>query len=638
MEEKLRPGPFYFAPNYRTLSPLRRRRRKLLTVLSFAVLTLCTFFLLWNRLFPPEYRLDQTRIPQTFRSRPGPLIPGPPLTTCANITREDLDQLHNVTRLTIRTFADGKAIAATASLQAPQAVCILIAVPQIAPDYEFDAPVPGKGPDAIHLYLNSSEGVIVTFPPLRPLPSQVGLNLPLADHAIIYYAESTLFTPGIYNIQAKHEWANWRWAYEWAWDTALNLFIFASGMTRPAGFMLASLYAFTPTAVDPADMYPPQLHVTGNTILPERPFCSDNITAGRGRWYNAEAFEGLQTELVDEWGGGWEGDACRIDYYDTSDIFDCLANKVIHVYGDSMLRRVSKTLLAGGRWCLNPLDKCQTEDDRDEIPVTKLVHHHGALVEATDDRTNFGEHSTSPIRFGKNTYLYFSFSGSLISGPHSWVPALFDPEDLQVEDKTFTIKDGVTARAPPHMAPADLVIFGVGAWDSALDEHAADFAGQLPRFRNALLQAYDGVPMVMRLQNTFFGRGNDVIWRRYSGPRVQHFDDMLRRVFHIEETDGSARGWGGRLAVLDPSYMGGRPEVWQDFGGAPGNNHPRASHVRIETQMLLNSVCERDEITGKARLRSARVGEPVPGLVKEETGPPKEVPEAKGPRRGGRGD
>lgn len=610
----------------------RRRRAsqifKALLVLLAAVGSL--FLFLWTSASDPD-----TSPATQLRLDP---IPTP---SCANISESHLQRLRNAGQSVIATFADGEPISSDYSLKTPQAICILVVVPQRQPEVWYDIPTKGKGPDTIHLLL-TSEDITLTFPPLLPLPlraegitasNETVTEESQAAESVIYHAETVLLHPGSYSISAEHEWNEWKWAQEWSWVTEEEFFQYKSGFQAKGG--LAGVYWFEPKAFETNMMFPHTITIRGADAAPPRPICDNTRTASNGRWYNASAFPGIQPELIDEWGYSWEGDDCRIDYYNQDDIFDCLSDKVIHVFGDSMLRRQVKTLLAGGRWCLNPHDKCQTEDDRDEVAVTKLVHlPSGAIVEQNEERQHFRETGTAPIQFGKNSTLYFTFSGSLITGPHAWVPALFDSDRIFSDGTSWALDPTARARPPPEMLPADLVLFGIGAWDSALDESFETFSAQLPQFHRAFMQAYGGEGvdydndgeiehdniddasgtsmvsstskppplMAMRLGNSYCCRGTDLLYRRYTGTRVQHTDDLIREEFRVDPEHG-ATAMDGRVFVVDPRNMNGRWDVIKDYGGAPGNNHPRASHVRIETQMLLNSVCERDRSTGKARLR-----------------------------------
>ena len=207
----------------------------------------------------------------------------------------------------------------------------------------------------------------------------------------------------------------------------------------------------------------------------------------------------------------------------------------------------------------------------------------------------------SPFRFGRNSKVYFSFIGSIVNTTSLWMDPLFDLEDLVNITSNFptdrAVLPGAKSRAPPEIGQADLVIAGTGAWDTSFTNRFDAFEQVLPQWRDTLLGAYPNTPLVLRLNNGFCCRGTDVYFRRFTGGRVQHFDDLLREASRVE----GGKAMEGRISVLDPSYMSGRPEVVLDFG-SPGSNHPRASHTRIEMQMMLNSVCERDA-SGKARFR-----------------------------------
>ena len=125
----------------------------------------------------------------------------------------------------MHSFHLGNPVTTGAALPASAAICIIVAVPQkpllrsvlnlesdapYADDAYCAAPIPGYGPDTIHLFVNST-GATRTFPALRPLPGQPGLALRFADETLLYFVETVLDEAGEWTVHGEHEWTNWQW-------------------------------------------------------------------------------------------------------------------------------------------------------------------------------------------------------------------------------------------------------------------------------------------------------------------------------------------------------------------------------------------------------------------------------------------
>ncbi|MBE7180785.1 MAG: hypothetical protein INR71_06180 [Terriglobus roseus] len=339
--------------------------------------------------------------------------------------------------------------------------------------------------------------------------------------------------------------------------------------------------------------------IEGPRHLPALPPCDNETTAAQGRWYRYRSFPVLERELVDEWGYTWQGDKCHLDFYNAIESLDCLENKNIHVYGDSMSRRLAKTLLSGGKWCLDPWAACQDEDDiRDGlVPKLDVDKDGGIVINEMMREAHFERYDTSNMTFGKNTSLFFEFITALSGSSGTWMEPLYDEKDRHLKEgagKTLAVDametvPGAIARPPPEMPPADAVIVGFGAWDQAFTDKFDQYEVAVELIRDAFLQAYPGVPIILRMANSFCCRNTDPVFRRYTGGRIREFDARTRKVFRVD----GATAWDGRFRVMDPANMNGRPEVINDYRFSKAN-HPRASHTRIEMQMVMNSMCRRN--------------------------------------------
>lgn len=550
--------------------------------------------------------------------------------SCELASFDILSELLAATEPTIYVLSEGKVISAKDIIAAPASVCVLVSIPQIElPEKNYtDAPVPGKGPDSIHLLLNSTD-VILTFPPLLPLPGQPGASELHTNQSIIYQADTVLYTAGTYELSGEIEFSHWFWAQEWVSPQGKPLeFIPNTGNPSDALYMNM--------VYNPVSLPSTSITVSGSKDIPSRPACSDKLNAGLGRWYKQSSFPELSSNMTDEWGYTWQGDHCDLTYFTPTETMECFANKHVQFYGDSMIRRVGKAIMTGGTWCSDNLTApCQDADDGPETPVYKLIE--AALdPESKSDSTELttvsfhrGSHfqhgDTQPIVFGHNTTAYFSFLTQLANSPGLWMDRLYDADDLEklrdygkIEpnntsnvDRAIKAGHEDRARPPPDSngGHVDLVVLGFGAWDQAFTYAYDDYEEQLKIFRDSLLTAYgakagsaSSTPIVMRLSNSWCCRPTASAFRRYTGSRICEFDSRTRSVFdYAGYGDGDALDH--RVMIVDPTSMNGRPDIFKDYTPSDAN-HPRASHVRLEMQMLMNSVCER-RTDGSIHLRGA---------------------------------
>ena len=200
-----------------------------------------------------------------------------------------------------------------------------------------------------------------------------------------------------------------------------------------------------------------------------------------------------------------------------------------------------------------------------------------------------------------------------------WTSHLYGEDDhgsprTDVEDDTlghprsfqpfYDLLLGAGARMPPDLPKPDFVVLGFGSWDSAFVPTFDEFETALLHLRDAILQAYPpDMLLVLRLSNGYCCRHGFEDYRRYTGVRIQHMNDIVKKAFRVE----GALGMDGRVIVVDPEALTGRPRVVSDYDEVQ-TNHPRFSHVRVETQLMLNKICERNPVTNKARLKRMGFG------------------------------
>lgn len=521
------------------------------------------------------------------------------------------EQLSQVEKASVSVVVNGMLIDThQQDLHTGDNLCILVAIPQNNFEDEslyLDPPASLRGPDSIHLYLNSSNAIL-TIPPLRAHPSNqsdwVLLHVP---HAIVYSTAITLNQAGDYQIISENEYGNWRWEQEYHSNM---------GTLMPPNPLIGTFPSSGdfPWDYKPVPLPTVPITVQGTDHFSRKPTCDATLTAAQGRWLRAASFPHyahVPPALVDEWGYTWQGDHCDLDYFSPHEAASCLAHKRIHFYGDSNGRRLLKVLLAGGRWCLDPTASCQDEDDRADTPITTIqVDELGHLNSTTIPRENhfqgLGDRpDPAGIAFGRNTTAYFTFLTKLTNDTSHWMDRLYDAADLEVHALNDTariyadreVRPGAVPRQPPGLPAADIAILVPGSWDAAFAERFNAYQWRVEQLRDAFLGAYARATTVLRLSHQYCCRAPSN-YRRFNGQRLAEFDDRLRAVFAVE--GGTAAG--GAMRVLDPGAMSGRPEVLETYGQSRAN-HPRASHVRMEWAMLMNSLCERDAATGSVRFR-----------------------------------
>ena len=465
----------------------------------------------------------------------------------------------------------------------------------------------------------------------------------------LYFVETVLDEAGEWTVHGEHEWTNWQWTEEYYISGDKKSFVWPDGTTDEyKGYF--PWYIFAPTPLAASSMFPetitisasPAAAAAGSALISSssssssaslasapapRPTCDGALIPALGSWKAATT---QPADLVDEWGYAWEGDACSLTHFDARATFSCLAGKTIHVYGDSMMRRLTRTLVSGATWCHDLTHECQSEDSLESVlrllvePASGDEGGADTLVAAEPELPETFHHRVEApraLRFGDGSTIYFHFLDSIVMDPPSWMRPLFGadamietPSDVNAGiPNVYSLAPGAAARQPPYIPRADLVLLGFGAWDQAQAPTLSEFEARVAELRDAMLAAYAGVPLALRLSNAFCCRAGEP-WRKYSGTRIQAFDDAVRAAFDVREVPlaGHQRGLmglqalGGRVALVDPSYMNGRPEVLTQYA-VPRANHPRATHTRIEAQMLLNAICARDPFTGRVGLRDMMV-------------------------------
>ena len=253
---------------------------------------------------------------------------------CAQVPRDEISRLQRYRAFSVHSFASGAPISPSLQLNPGTDICILISVPQKNHSAPWkDVPVPGKGPDNLHIFVNSSD-IELSFQPPRPLPHQANLDQSFVkDASLLYFVETRLYHGGEYEVYVDHEWANWRWANQWWNDFEHSLIRYPTGLkipfeskvSREAEMHTSTFYNWT--SVADAEKYPAVMSVTsipaccssatksiadtlGCRNVKEgdqqwerkrmRTPCDDQMSTSTGRWYSNKSFHDISHDF-DEW-------------------------------------------------------------------------------------------------------------------------------------------------------------------------------------------------------------------------------------------------------------------------------------------------------------------------------------------------
>lgn len=563
---------------------------------------------------------------------------------CIGIEGNSIKRMKDAKRLSVHVFnaQTGSEIRRDDVLAAGSTVCIVVAVPQHGADKYEEAPIRGKAPDDVHLLVHGTSSLITSLP-LEALSDanpeldayysacpQESISLYecwknfynlQADigTTLLYFAKVVLIHPDTYMVQAEVENVHYNWAKQWTEDPTRHQTLYTSGLKETWNSWNERLgeygrwHKINPSKVADQDKWPPLLNVGAPvvaqtmSVFDDRPFCDSGLMAANGRWYTkASNLTDAPDEVYDQWNFAWDGDDCRLDWYNYIDMLDCLANKNIHVYGDSNLRRLIKSIVSGNTFCQgdNAEDVCQHDDKGIPYQLLHMDEQGQVTTESVDDNTVADDTAFGvmrPFHFGRNSTIFHDFTRTMAYNFIDWRNTLYPLESLvQVNstdlykperhfvdthafDPSQDLSEGIQARPPSALPKADLVIAGTPAWDTQGATRSEDFKVAVASFAKALLEAYSDTPIVLRLLQGFCCRKSTNLHSRASGPRAHWYNEIILNAFKPAIEDG-------RVLVLDSRLLTGRPEELLSRYPA---NHLRYPAIRVETQMLMNSICER---------------------------------------------
>lgn len=480
------------------------------------------------------------------------------------------------------------------------AFCIVFCIPQKPWESTTSyrpREIVGMGPDAIVAEMASADvKYVFTEHPLyhETFPSE-------RWDVAVYSAPYILNHPGQYQLSAIAELQNYQWTQE---DPIRSVFRVPEEIANAVDLS----FRYGNVTIESK---PPTIIIAGIPLSrPTRPCFGGDPRDLRGRWYRADAFNshGNQTLLnpraqlefasqpavTDELGWTFAPDGCALGFLTADDHLSCFANRSLQFFGDSNLRRLAKSFVSGGdKWCMiGAYDTtCQCKDgDQDE----GLLDAASRPLNATLLRNPFSQRD-APVFWGHNSRLFFDFVGGL-QNPHwgnTW-PLYFNGsyvDPVIVGDSGFNL----VQQRQIQYGDMDVVLLSLVVWDVAAIVTPAETLSALSEFRSALFASYSGATrFVLRLSNSVCcGTGGPK--QRFSSPRFEMWNVLFREFWSQDILSG-------KMSLYDASILSGRQDMALAIPcGAP---HLSACHVRIETQLLANMLCDKRS-GGDARLRAA---------------------------------
>lgn len=515
---------------------------------------------------------------------------------CAVVTAEQIQQLADLVEKPIDLlqplawqFQDGALVSPSHNgFPVGTGFCTIILNPQTPWRRRLtfqQLPIHGTGPDHLQIQVASDDVrlVMTEHPGFR---GNVHVKDALQDSVefAVYASSYVLLQPGTYHLSGASEWHY----YDWAMEEPIDL----SKM----------FHRYRPDNTSLINSLSPPISVTGVPVSRPRQHCyrgsNDDL---RGRWYRSNAFKqgGSQSVLnneahleyadqdatTDDWGWTFAPDRCRLTYFSPADHRACLANKNIQIIGDSNSRRVLKSVMGGGlSWCnpRRPRERIANCEDREEEELKDFT---GAEVDIELVHDNALD-KLRPVTFGEGTRLFIDFVGGIIRS------TILNGWQLYLNDNKNPNDVSVTKQRQQSLGPTDVVYLSLITWDVSHVLTAAETLARLPEFREKLLSSYDErARFVIRLANSpSYDNYNNR--SRFSVPRLQMWNTMWREFWEEDRLSG-------RVKFEDASILQGREDA--ERATKCPQTHLRCSHVRIEAQIWMNMICEKQP-DGAARM------------------------------------
>ncbi|KAJ2157510.1 hypothetical protein GGF46_004457 [Coemansia sp. RSA 552] len=306
------------------------------------------------------------------------------------------------------------------------------------------------------------------------------------------------------------------------------------------------------------------------------PLCTE--ADNDGRWVSAEhlPFDPQLVPPPDNHNMVWLPYHCRLQRYTYSQFAQCLANKhqLVHLFGDSNIRRSLKKITTLGQWCSTPelqrVDPCVCNDNNEpfstyaaykRIAPFDLYPDQGAVVpNDPEDYATVGPNRTRVVAM--------KWDGLTDKNNPPWK----DYFNLDVQEK---------------LGRPTLVHIGVTNWSSAFESYQ-HFATDVPQLAQLIKQTYgSSIPIILRTGQYFYSSAttNKYPNNRFSRLRNYYMDQLLIAEFK--------RHFGTSVHVWDVSRI---TERWpREFLGEDSidcvSSHARSEIVETENQVMFNALC-----------------------------------------------
>ncbi|KAL1925178.1 uncharacterized protein VTP21DRAFT_61 [Calcarisporiella thermophila] len=415
----------------------------------------------------------------------------------------------------------------------PGTACVIVALPKIkeTPENWPYAKVAGMPADSVMVVARSPHVIY-------PMDT-----MPVNEHDTIFSASGLFLDVGDYTFEIDIEYRNYAWNAEPDTSPVPNY--------TPERVSLPTVLRASPAISSP------------DIKLPERPICRAGSNLS-GRWIKKERYReqypndfwGIATNWggplrnTDEYGFVFKPDRCTLEYFTPHGAFECFKGRTLHVYGDSNSRRFLKALSSGNTWCESG-GLCDCDDTHEDD---------------VDDTRGWARNPDIPLSLGMQHQVeeagqaYFHFLGGLLHQVTPW-PGLFmtDPPRSQI------------------LPNADLVLIGTGNWDTAFTRFE-NYDGILGQFFASVRKSYPDTPIILRMPQPFCC--TSVPQRYWTRMRVDQFKELILQ-----------RAKEFNVTVWDVSVLGRRKDLYDSTTCDNRGNHARASIIRMENQLLFNTVC-----------------------------------------------
>ncbi|KAI5478236.1 hypothetical protein MNV49_005301 [Pseudohyphozyma bogoriensis] len=462
-------------------------------------------------------RVTKDELEAKPRTRPGSK-------ECEEVEQDTLMELawreRDPRRPKVYLFRGGTVVQDT-RVEGPVSLCVVAIVPQIDPDFTFaDAPLPGYGPDDLHVFFRSNT-TWITITPLTTIGQ--------SGSAVVYSSPVVLLHPGVYRVSGEIDYRNYKWISEPVSKNFANISLQVSNRF---------------------------LTVTGNSEPASLPPCysraGPKIDSSIGRWRKPQMNTEYGKSLVDSEGWVFTPDYCRLHPIPYPRQISMLSHKNLHVFGDSFWRRAFKDVASRGAFCRGRTPpwgvkwkdwtQCWCEDRgmKDVVGVDFDRMYKDVPVTGV---------------FGDQTKLSLLFtSGWQVPNPDLPLKHFLWPSSLPPSSLSPNL-----ARPPPDMPTPDFLGIGFPIHDNMMHGDVRTFKKDVVDLVKGVFQAYPRVPKVFMLSPLLCCASEPTNRRAWSATRSHFFNTATKEVVLRYTPPGEE----GNVVFWDFSHMAGttRPDV-----------------------------------------------------------------------------